>query len=637
LKFDGYRMLAMVASGKCRLITRKGNDWTARFRSIAHAIESLAIDRAILDGEIVSLNEKGISDFQQLQNQLKRGDDASLAFYLFDAPYFDGYDLTGVPLIERKNFLERILAAQSVVTQTTLRYSEHIEGEGAEVLYQACGGGLEGIVSKRIDSKYQQARSPAWLKSKCTKRQEFVIGGYTEPSGARSHFGALLLGYYDSAAQLKYAGKVGTGFTAQSLRDVYRELKPRTIAKPAFVDPPRGYDARGVTWIKPELVGEVEFTEWTGDGQLRHPSFQGLREDKPPTSITREEPQVTPAKSTSKGRRTSTTTRSSSNTKSTVNSRSNGTSRKETKSAATKSTAAEDAVVAGVQISHPDRIVYPGYGVTKLDLARYYESVAEWVMPYVEHRPLTLVRCPAGQARPCFYQKHINTTMPKDVHGVKIKEKDGTDTYLAVGNIAGLVSLVQMGVLEFHPWPAREDKVERPDMLVFDLDPAEDIEWKAVVQGAKDARDCLEMVGLQSFLRTSGGKGLHVVAPLSRRNTWDELKEFARGVAETMMRAAPGRYVVNMSKAKRRGKIFVDYLRNQRGATAVASYSTRARPGAPIATPLAWEELSTKLKPNMYTVENIHQRLTKGFKDPWKDFFKLKQSITREMMQMVTK
>ena len=608
LKFDGYRMLAVVSNGKCRVITRKGNDWTARFRSIAGAIESLGIDRAILDGEIVSLNEKGISDFQQLQNQLKRGDDATLAYYLFDIPYFDGYDLTGAPLIERKNFLERLLAAQPVATQATLRYSEHIEGEGAEVLYQACGGGLEGIVSKRVDSKYQQARSPAWLKSKCTKRQEFVIGGYTEPSGARSHFGALLLGYYVSEGQLKYAGKVGTGFTAQSLRDIYRELKPRTIAKPAFVDPPRGYDARGVTWIKPDLVGEVEFTEWTGVGQLRHPSFQGLREDKSPTSITREEPQVTPAKRTSRARRTSTT-----------------------------ATTAADAIVAGVQISHPDRIVYPGYGVTKLDLARYYESVAEWVMPYVERRPLTLVRCPDGQARPCFYQKHINATMPKDVHGVKIKEKDGTDTYLAVGNITGVVSLVQMGVLEFHPWPAREDKVERPDMLVFDLDPAEDIEWKAVVQSAKDVRDCLDMVGLQSFLRTSGGKGLHIAAPLSRRNTWDELKEFARGVADTMMRAAPDRYVVNMSKAKRRGKIFVDYLRNQRGATAVASYSTRARPGAPIATPLAWEELSTKLKPNMYTVENIHQRLAKGFKDPWKDFFKLKQSITREMMQMVTK
>lgn len=615
-------MLAVVNRGKCRLITRKGNDWSTRFRSVTDAVESLGLDRVILDGEVVSLNEKGISDFQQLQNQLKRGQDDSLAYYLFDMPYFEGYDLTAVPLSERKALLERVLAGQAPGS-ATLRYSEHIEGAGAEVLQEACGGGLEGIVSKRVDSKYQQARSPAWLKSKCTKRQEFVIGGYTEPSGARTHFGALLLGYYNASGELKYAGKVGTGFTSQSLRDVFRELKSRVTPKPEFVDPPRGYEARTVTWIKPELVGEIEFTEWTEDGQLRHPSFQGLREDKRPTSVIREVEIPMPAAKTSS---------------------SNGESMKR-KAAAPKSQSkastktatkgADEAVVAGVKISSPDRVVYPGYGVTKLDLARYYESVAEWVLPYVERRPLTLVRCPEGQASPCFYQKHINATMPKAVYGVEIMEKESTDTYLAVRNITGLISLVQMGVLEFHPWPARDDNVERPDMLVFDLDPGDDLEWKAVVQGAKDVRDCLEMLGLKSFLRTSGGKGLHIVAPLSRRNTWEELKEFARGVGETMMRAAPDRYVVNMSKAKRRGKIFVDYLRNQRGATAVASYSTRARSGAPVATPLAWDELSVKLRPNMYTVENIHKRLTKGFKDPWKDFFKVKQVITREMMRMV--
>jgi bifunctional non-homologous end joining protein LigD len=649
LKFDGYRMLAVVRGGKCRLITRKRNDWTVRFRSIAHAVEALGLDRAILDGEIVSLNEQGVSSFQQLQNQLKRGDEASLAFYLFDIPYFEGYDLTSAPLVERKNFLERLLAAQPADTMAMLRYSEHIEGAGPEVLAGACGGGLEGIVSKRIDSKYVQVRSPAWLKSKCTRRQEFVIGGFTEPSGARTHFGALLIGYYTRDGELKYAGKVGTGFTNQSLRDVHRELKTRTTAKPPFVDPPRGYEARGVTWIKPELVGEVEFTEWTDDGQLRHPSFQGLREDKAPTAIIREEEvQVTPSngttgraaaakasKSRSKSKSKTGETKAESQASSNGKAHSNGRASAKAAASSKPATPPSEAVVCGVQISSPDRVVYPGYGVTKLDLAHYYESVAEWVMPYVERRPLTLVRCPEGQASPCFYQKHISATMPKAVHGVKIKEKDATDIYVAVRNITGLISLVQMGVLEFHPWPAREDKIERPDMLVFDLDPGEDIEWKAVVQGAKDVRDCLELLGLKSFLRTSGGKGLHIVAPLARRNNWDELKEFARGVAETMMRAAPNRYVVNMSKAKRKGKVFVDYLRNQRGATAVASYSTRARSGAPIATPLSWDELSVKLKPNQFTIENIHARLKKGFKDPWKDFFKVKQSITRDMMEQV--
>jgi bifunctional non-homologous end joining protein LigD len=402
--------------------------------------------------------------------------------------------------------------------------------------------------------------------------------------------------------------------------------------------------------VKPELVGEVEFTEWTEDGQLRHPSFQGLREDKVPTAVIREEEvNVTPSNGATTSRSAAANaSRSRSKSKSRIGetkpasrAAADGQASKrvaangKARAAKKASTSPEEAVVCGVKISSPDRVVYPGYGVTKLDLARYYESVEEWVMPYIVRRPLTLVRCPEGQSRPCFYQKHISQTMPKAVHGVKIKEKGGTDVYVAVKNITGLVSLVQMGVLEFHPWPAREDKIERPDMLVFDLDPGADLEWKAVVQGAKDVRDCLEMLGLKSFLRTSGGKGLHVVAPLGRRNTWDELKEFARGVAETMERAAPDRYVVNMSKAKRKGKVFVDYLRNQRGATAVASYSTRARSGAPIATPLSWDELSVRLKPNQYTVENIHKRLSKGFKDPWKEFFKVKQFISREMMERV--
>jgi bifunctional non-homologous end joining protein LigD len=612
LKFDGYRLLAFLRDGKARLVTRRGNDWTHRFRSIAEALESLPVEQAILDGEVVSLNERGISDFQQLQNQLKRGDDATLAYYLFDIPYFDGYKLTDTPLLERKRLLERVLAAQPAATRATLRYSEHIEGAGDEVLTQACKSGLEGIVSKRFDSAYVQARSPAWLKSKCTKRQELVIGGYTKPAGARTHFGALLLGYYDGNGRLAYAGKVGTGFTQQSLRDVYRELKKRTVEESPFVDPPRGYEARGVAWLKPELVGEVEFTEWTKDGQLRHPSFQGLREDKPARSIVREEVRVMAAK----------------------------TAKKTAKRTAAKNS--EDArhggfstSVAGVTISHPERVVYPGYGVTKLDIARYYESVAEWIMPYVERRPLTLVRCPQGQARQCFYQKHLTDAMPASVHGVMIKEKDAKDEYVAVSDVTGLVALVQLGVLEFHPWPAREDKVERPDMLVFDLDPGDGVDWKGVVQGARDVRDCLEAIGLASFLRTSGGKGLHVVTPLARRNTWDELKEFARGVAETMVRAAPERYIANMSKAKRRGTIFVDYLRNQRGATAIASYSTRARAGAPIATPLGWEELSARLKPDQFTVQNVGKRLGRGFKDPWEEFFDLRQSITRKMLREV--
>jgi bifunctional non-homologous end joining protein LigD len=287
--------------------------------------------------------------------------------------------------------------------------------------------------------------------------------------------------------------------------------------------------------------------------------------------------------------------------------------------------------VAGVTITHPDRIIYPDAKLTKLDIARYYEEIAEWILPYLANRPLTLVRCPEGPGGECFYQKHLRGSMPATVHGVWIEEKDSREEYVAINGLPGLISLIQMSVLEFHPWPAREDDVEKPDMLVFDLDPGEGVEWKAVVNGAREVRDFLGELGLTSFLRTSGGKGLHIVAPLARRNTWEEFKAFAKGVADTMTARASDRYIATMSKAKRRGKLFIDYLRNQRGATAVASYSTRSRPGAPVATPLDWDELTARIKANTYGVTNLPKRLKSLRSDPWKDFFKTKQSLTKRM------
>ena len=606
LKFDGYRMLAIFKKGKVRLLTRRGNDWTHRFGAVVDALEDLGIDEAILDGEIVSLDAHGISNFQQLQNQLKRGDDSTLAYYLFDAPHFAGYDLTATPLVERKALLEKLLTAPGKRAATTLRYSEHLKEDGDQVWQHACRSGLEGIISKRADGRYVQTRSPDWLKTKCTKRQEFVVGGFTEPSGARLHFGALLLGYYDDG-KLQYAGRVGTGFTSQSLRDVYRDLKKIRAKAPPFAGRLAASDRRGVTWVEPTLVAEVEFTEWTDDGQLRHPSFQGLREDKPATKITRETPTMPRLALAS----------------------TNG--RKSTPSRLTSAKAAGDAVVAGVTITHPDRVLYPGQGVTKRSLAEFYVGIADYIMPYIENRPLTLVRCPGGQAKACFYQKHITGDMPPGLRGVMVEENGGADEYVVVDDVSGLVGLVQMGVLELHPWPARADNLERPDMLVFDLDPGEGVVWKDIVRAAGEVRDLLESLNLRSFLRTSGGKGLHVVAPLARRNDWNQFKVFAKGVADAMVRTAPDRYIATLSKAKRRGKIFVDYLRNQRGATAVASYSTRARPGATVATPLAWSELAVKLKPDKFTVLNLPKRLQTLREDPWGDFFTVKQSITREM------
>jgi bifunctional non-homologous end joining protein LigD len=614
LKFDGYRILARVAAGKVELITRNGNDWTHRFRTIAAAVADLPLASGLLDGEVVALNEAGVSDFQQLQNQLRRGDDAALAYYVFDLPFAEGFDLTRATLEERKALLKSIVGTSQT---PIIRFSDHIAGSGDEVLQEACRGGLEGIVCKRADGNYVSGRSPGWLKVKCTKRQEFVIGGFTKPEGSRSGFGALLLGYYDGD-KFVYAGRVGTGFTAASLRDVHKELLARKRKTPPFASPPTGASARGVTWVSPELVAEVEFTEWTDEGLLRHPSFQGLREDKPPKSIVREEPTVA-ASSDKRARNASESKKSSSNRRTTPS----------------RSNSDDSSVVAGVTISSPDRVVFPDAGITKLQLAQYYESVADWILPHVAGRPLTLVRCPAGQTGKCFYQKHLTDSMPDAVHGVKIKEKDETEEYVVIDDLTGLISLVQLGVLEFHPWPAKEDNVERPDRLVFDLDPDEKMGWTEVQQGARDVRDCLDALGLKSFLRTSGGKGLHVVAPVDRRTNWDEFKEFAQGVADLMVRAAPDRYIANMSKAKRRGKIFVDYLRNQRGATAVASYSTRARAGAPVAMPIAWEELGKLPGAAEFTVENALQRLRRQRRDPWAEFFNVRQSITAKAMKML--
>lgn len=604
LKFDGYRILAHIdGPQKIRLISRNDNDWTARFQVIANALAELRIKSAILDGEVVSLDSHGVSNFQQLQNSLKTGDVKSLVYYVFDVPYLDGYSLMDVPLIDRKEVLARLLLTTNPNNDATIRYSDHIQGQGADVLEHACRSEMEGIVAKRADSTYQQHRSPSWLKVKCTKQQEFVIGGYSKPEGSRVGFGALLLGYYDGG-ELKYAGRVGTGFTTQSLKQITAELKQRRVDDPPYKNPPTGTERRGVTWVKPELVGAVEFTEWTSDGRLRHPSFQGLREDKPPKQVIREMPKSAAKKTPAKK---------------------NATSRPSSKNANSEDT------VAGVRLTHPDRVLYAEDKFTKRDLAEYYERIADWILPYVVDRPLTLVRCPEGYAGQCFFQKHLTGSLPDAVRGVMVDVKGKQEEYVAIDDAAGLVALVQMGVLELHPWPAREDHLERPDQLVFDLDPGEGTEWKDVVEGARDVRERLESAGLTTFLRTSGGKGLHVVVPLSRRNDWDEFKAFAKSVADAMTRDAPDRYIATMSKAKRRGKLFIDYLRNQRGATAIASYSTRRRRGAPVATPLAWDELTARTKPDMYNIANLPKRLDKLQKDPWADFFSIRQSITRKI------
>jgi bifunctional non-homologous end joining protein LigD len=626
IKYDGYRILGRLSEGRARLITRRGNDWTARFGRIAAAITKVPVDQAILDGEAVILNPDGTTNFQALQNALKDGRDASLVYYVFDLPYCNGYDLTRTPLLERKEFLKKLLA-QLRDAAGPVRFSDHIVGRGLSVFKQACQYNMEGIVCKRADSPYAQRRTDTWLKVKCFKSQEFVLVGYTDPRGARSAFGALLLGYYNARGDLIYCGRVGTGFSQGSLRQIYGLLKKRVQSHPPVSNPPTGAEARGVHWVRPELVGQVAFSEWTTEGILRHPSFLGLREDKDVRQVVRETP-ATPSSGGSDGTDGPARDRSEHSGR--------GKSRPRAARAqtppATQARAAE-LVLAGVRITHPDRVLYPEQQVTKAALAGYYAAVADWILPHVIDRPLAIVRCPEGRAKNCFYQKHVSETLPATIHGVTIRERNQARgepdaVQIAISDLSGLISLVQFGVLEIHPWGARADNVERPDRLYFDLDPDPEVPWQDVIQAAYELREQLADLGLDSFVKTSGGKGLHVVIPIARRSDWAEARAFTKAIAERMARAAPQRYLATMSKSRRKGKIFIDYLRNTRGATAIAPYSTRARPGAPVSAPLAWDELGPQVGPAAYNVQNTPIRLSKLKRDPWDGFLRIRQTIT---------
>jgi bifunctional non-homologous end joining protein LigD len=454
------------------------------------------------------------------------------------------------------------------------------------------------MIAKRADAPYRSGRGKDWLKVKCLKRQEFVVVGFTDPEGSRVGLGALLLGVHDKSGGLLYAGKVGTGFDQKLLRDLRKRLEKIERKTPAFKNPPRGAEARRSHWVEPKLVAEIAFTEWTEDGVLRHPTFQGLREDKPASEVVREEPEPVP-----RGKK------------------------EEKKTMATE--------FSGVQLTHPERVLFPEQGITKRDLAIYYEQVGDWILPHLSKRPLTLVRCPEGRQKQCFYQKHVTDQFPKSIKRVEVAEGGKNVPYGAVTSMEGLLSLVQMGALELHIWGAHLDAIEKPDYVVFDLDPDEGLGWDRVVEGAKTLRVLLEHLGLRAWLKTTGGKGLHVCLPLTRRAGWDEVKAFTKAVSETMVAHDPSRYTAKLPKASRKGKIFIDYLRNGRGATSIAAYSTRARPNAPVSAPLFWEELDSDVRANTFTVQNLPERLEGLKSDPWEDFLKVKQSLTAAMKEAV--
>ena len=608
IKLDGYRLLAHIDKDGVRLTTRNGKDWTQRFPEIARALAALPITTARLDGEVVALGEDGISRFGQLQEALSNQRTASLVYFLFDLPYFEGHDLEDVPLRERKRTLKALLDAANMHTGT-LRYSDHLDSQGRAFYERACQMGLEGIICKRADSRYQQKRSRDWLKVKCASHEEFVIGGYTDPSGSRSGFGSLLMGAHDQEG-LIYAGRVGTGFNTRQLTQLSATLQELEVERSPFHG--KVPDSRAVHWVRPELVIEVEFTERTRDGRLRHPIFRGLREDRNPEEI-----RMTAAKQSAATQTTDTASPKGAS-----------------KARQTSSDKRKNAVsLLGVRLTSPDRVLFPEQGLTKLDLARFYEQIHEWVLPHLARRPLSLVRCPQGRNDECFFQKHPRRAIPASVPRIDVPEKQGSAEYVYVESPADLVGLVQAGALEIHPWGSRIDRLDQPDLLVFDLDPDEGIAWQEMLRVAGTLRERIESLGLTAFLRTTGGKGLHLVVPLEPAANWDQAKAFAKSLAEAHASDDPKRLTTNMSKAKRAGRIFIDYLRNARGATAVGSYTVRARQNAPVAVPIRWDELNAALRSNRYSVENLRRRLSALRADPWADFHAAARPLDADLLK----
>jgi bifunctional non-homologous end joining protein LigD len=612
-KLDGYRVMVRLQNGHASLFTRSGNDWTKKWSGLARACEGLPARDAWLDGEVVALDDAGRISFQLMQNWARAGQNVRLCCYLFDLMYLDGVDLRRTPLRERKQLLRELMQDQP--KSGPLLFSEHIQGHGPEVYAQACANQMEGVICKRADSPYHGMRSRDWLKVKCALRQEFVIGGYTEPQGSRSAFGALLLGVYNEQGELEYAGRVGTGFDELTLKEVGRQVTKLESKATHYARPPTGADARGVHWVEPKLVAEVRFGEWTGSGSVRHASFMGLRADKQPGEIRREQPQAVPAVE---------------NKPVTVRKNSKG---------------VEEAQVAGVRLTHPGREMFADTGLTKLELARYYEDIAPWILPHLHQRPLTLLRCPGvgaqgkskgkgnGDDQYCFYQKHANNTTPADVERIEVVDEKSSECYMTVTRLHSLIGLVQMGVLEIHTWGAHGKQLTKPDRIIFDLDPSPEVEWTQVIEGAQLTRALLDELGLHSFVKTTGGKGLHVVVPIKPEHSWDVIKPFSRAIAIHLEVHLPDRFIANMAKKKRTGKIFVDYLRNGWEATAIAAYSTRARPGAPVSVPLAWDELRPDLKSDHFNIERVRQRLARLTEDPWKDYFSCRQRVTAAMLR----
>jgi bifunctional non-homologous end joining protein LigD len=579
-KYDGYRLLLSVGDGVASAFTRHGKDWSDKFKALVKAAANLPAG-CLIDGEAVALDKNGKPSFQLLQSTLKERQGANLVFYAFDLLVDRGEDIKRLPNIVRKDRLASLLAG----VNPPIIYGDHVIGKGEALFEQICKQGGEGIIAKKASCPYKGTRTRNWLKIKCIQRQEFVIVGWSE-SDKRMGFRSLLLAAKEKG-KLTYVGKVGTGFSGKLIQEMMDRMRPLEVAK-APVEVPRA-DRKGAHFIKPELVGEIAFTEFTNEGILRHPSFLGLREDKPASEVVVETPKHL-SKSEKKDRAT--------------------------------------AESFGIRISNPERVIYPDEKLTKGDLADYYAAVEALIMINCARRPMTLIRCPQGRSKKCFFQKHDTGSFGPDVKHVPVKEKKGiVQDYLYFDDIKGLLACVQMGTIEFHGWGSRSDRIEYPDRLVFDLDPDVGLDFGKVKEAAVKLRGLLEDLGLETFPLLSGGKGLHVVAPLDQSADWPAVSDFAERFSRAIAEAEPEMFTANIRKVQRKGRIFLDWLRNQRGSTAVMPYSARAREGAPVAAPIAWEELDKYEGGNHFTIRDADELLERAGSKLLKGWGEAKQAL----------
>ena len=598
IKFDGYRMLARIESGEVRLFTRNGHDWTAKMPEQAEALAGLGLQSAWLDGEVVVADEEGTPDFQALQNAFEVGRSGSILYYLFDLPFLNGMDLRQVPLEHRRAALQELLGRSD---SELLRFSDGFTEQPDSILESACQMKLEGLIGKRAGSSYVSRRSDSWVKIKCSNRQEFIIVGYTQPKGTRTGFGALLLGLHDEEGKLRYAGKVGTGFNHATLETLHKQLKKLETDDSPLSKAPPAADTRGAQWLKPQLMCEVAYAEMTRQGVVRHSVFHGLRSDKPAEAITHER-----AKSVARTSRTP-----------------------------VAKTA--DTVGSGkVRISNPERVIDPSSGTTKIELARYYAQVAPWALPQLRARPLALVRAPEGISGELFFQKHADKLAIPHITQLDPSLDPKHGALMVIESTEALVGAAQMGTIELHSWNAVAPELEHPDRFVLDLDPDPALPWKSMIEATQLTQTLLDEIGLASFLKTSGGKGLHIVVPLDPVHDWGEVKGFSQAIAKYLAKLLPTHFSAVSGPKNRVGRIFIDYLRNSRGASTVAAYSARARDGLPVSVPVYREELAELKGANRWTVRNLMERLHElGADDPWADIAQTSQRITAQMRKQL--